>query len=250
MAEAAPLDDLAAQARAQAREHDLGDFAVQPAFPTTAFSNCTRCGAGVVIDTAPALPMLALDGGALTEGCVPPNVRTMERSIRKRVFRFVKEEDLCGFCRKPLGEGARYGYCNEACLHEAKVRNNPGYARQCVWERDQGRCRRCKRDCRRLALDLVETFYADPQRHRQMVEHLVNRGFPRHRLERFSLWDADHIKPVRRGGGASGLENYETLCVPCHKRKTRKQARSARHRDERARLETEEWLRKHFPPES
>lgn len=39
-----------------------------------------------------------------------------------------------------------------------------------------------------------------------------------------SLWDADHILPVEEGGGACGLDGYQTLCVWCHKEKTKKQA--------------------------
>jgi 5-methylcytosine-specific restriction endonuclease McrA len=31
------------------------------------------------------------------------------------------------------------------------------------------------------------------------------------------LWDADHIIPVKDGGGCSGLENLRTLCISCHK---------------------------------
>lgn len=34
------------------------------------------------------------------------------------------------------------------------------------------------------------------------------------------LWDADHIIPVREGGGSCGLDNIQTLCIPCHKHKT------------------------------
>ena len=35
-----------------------------------------------------------------------------------------------------------------------------------------------------------------------------------------SMWDADHIVPVVKGGGGCGLENYRTLCQPCHKGET------------------------------
>jgi 5-methylcytosine-specific restriction endonuclease McrA len=244
----AALQD-AARGRAREHEHDLGQFLVQEAFPATAFANCTRCGAGVLVDSAPRLPGLALDGEALLVACVPPNERTMDRAIKKRTFSFEKDGEACGFCKKPLGDGARYGYCSDACLHEAKVRNNPGYARQRVWERDQGRCAWCRRDCRRLALDMVSAFYEDPREFRRLFDELVAKGFPEHRLARFSLWDCDHIRQVRRGGGASGLENLQTLCVPCHRRKTRKWSKKAKHRDELERLKTEEWLKKHFPPE-
>jgi len=35
------------------------------------------------------------------------------------------------------------------------------------------------------------------------------------------FWQADHINPVAEGGGECGLENYRTLCVPCHRDVTR-----------------------------
>jgi hypothetical protein len=34
------------------------------------------------------------------------------------------------------------------------------------------------------------------------------------------LWDADHIVPVIEGGGECGLDNFRTLCIPCHKKAT------------------------------
>lgn len=35
-----------------------------------------------------------------------------------------------------------------------------------------------------------------------------------------SPWDADHVIAVVERGGECGLDNYQTLCCPCHKRKT------------------------------
>lgn len=34
-------------------------------------------------------------------------------------------------------------------------------------------------------------------------------------------WQADHIVEVRHGGGGCGMENFQTLCVECHKVKTK-----------------------------
>ena len=34
------------------------------------------------------------------------------------------------------------------------------------------------------------------------------------------LWDADHIIPVKDGGGMCGLDNLRTLCISCHKKIT------------------------------
>ena len=33
-------------------------------------------------------------------------------------------------------------------------------------------------------------------------------------------WQADHILPVFMGGSARGLDNFQTLCLDCHKSKT------------------------------
>ncbi|MDG1950819.1 MAG: HNH endonuclease [bacterium] len=35
-------------------------------------------------------------------------------------------------------------------------------------------------------------------------------------------WQADHILEVRHGGGGCGLDNFQTLCTKCHKKKTKK----------------------------
>lgn len=40
------------------------------------------------------------------------------------------------------------------------------------------------------------------------------------RINRKSLWDADHIIPVAEGGGECDLDNLQTLCVMCHRKKT------------------------------
>jgi 5-methylcytosine-specific restriction enzyme A len=40
------------------------------------------------------------------------------------------------------------------------------------------------------------------------------------KLNRTSLWDADHITPVAEGGGECDLDNLRTLCLTCHRQKT------------------------------
>ena len=36
-------------------------------------------------------------------------------------------------------------------------------------------------------------------------------------------WEADHILPVFKGGGGCDLDNFQTLCLSCHKIKTSNQ---------------------------
>ena len=74
------------------------------------------------------------------------------------------------------------------------------------------------------------------ERYRLRMEALVRNdpvlGVRRPALRRLGFdvstsghWQADHIIPVAEGGGECGLENYRTLCTPCHKRETRALAR-------------------------
>jgi hypothetical protein len=39
-------------------------------------------------------------------------------------------------------------------------------------------------------------------------------------------WQADHIKPVFKGGGACEINNFQTLCPYCHIEKTKNQMES------------------------
>ncbi len=47
------------------------------------------------------------------------------------------------------------------------------------------------------------------------------------------LWEADHVTECIRGGWGKGIDNFRTLCIPCHKEET---ARLARERADERRL--------------
>lgn len=47
----------------------------------------------------------------------------------------------------------------------------------------------------------------------------IDNGFCRYCGVHSNTWEADHIIPVFKGGGACGLNNYQTLCLNCHKAK-------------------------------
>lgn len=49
---------------------------------------------------------------------------------------------------------------------------------------------------------------------------LVALGFARSDAWPRDLWEADHIVPVEKGGGLCGLDGMQTLCAPCHRKKT------------------------------
>lgn len=92
---------------------------------------------------------------------------------------------LCRRCGTECPK-ARQSFCSPLCIHEWKVRSNPGYARDCVFKRDLGRCALCP---------------------------AVG-----------GEWDMDHVVPVVEGGGECGLDGLRSLCRQCHKAETAKLA--------------------------
>jgi 5-methylcytosine-specific restriction protein A len=120
---------------------------------------------------------------------------------------------LCRWCRKECPRGRRT-FCSDGCVHKHKLTTQPRYVAQCVERRDHGVCAECGRDCVALMAELWGlTLAAREVRARELRIPLV-------RLNGHRLWDADHVVPIEKGGGACDLSNYRTLCVPCHNAKT------------------------------
>lgn len=132
----------------------------------------------------------------------------------------------CRWCRRPVAKPASYWH--PACLKEYKIRAWPGYARKCVLARDRGRCAGCGLDC--LQLERVRRKARGQLRRRRYhpwVMVWLQKHFPWFTRDRRTAWEADHKLPVHQGGGACGLDNYQTLCVPCHQRKTKRDAEAS-----------------------
>jgi 5-methylcytosine-specific restriction endonuclease McrA len=118
---------------------------------------------------------------------------------------------LCRWCRAETPKGRRT-FCSAACVHEWKLRTDPGYLREKVLERDKGVCAACGTDTLALRRDLRKLDYA--ARRRFLKDWGLREG------SRKSLWDADHIVPVAEGGGQCDLANMRTLCLKCHRAAT------------------------------
>jgi 5-methylcytosine-specific restriction endonuclease McrA len=99
----------------------------------------------------------------------------------------------------------RRTFCSDACVHEWKVRSDPGYVRELIWTRDSGICRGCG----------VNVASAERKWSRSRPHQLDRAGRRRWRAER-PRWEADHIVAVADGGGECGLDNYRLLCRACH----------------------------------
>jgi 5-methylcytosine-specific restriction protein A len=126
----------------------------------------------------------------------------------------------CRWCNKPVLPPRRT-MCSPECVHELSLRINGRYLRNCVYERDKGVCAICKIDTKITAKQARELTGKD------LDEFLKKYGISKKRKlwvkkHGGGLWDADHIIPVKDGGGMCGLDNIRTLCIMCHKNVTYK----------------------------
>lgn len=123
--------------------------------------------------------------------------RTLSDELRNRYAhkRGPNGRRLCRWCGTEV-KPPRITFCSEACIHEWRLRTDPGYLRSQVFERDHGICAICGTDTTALEGERVGNRYG-------------------------ALWDADHIIPVAEGGGECDLSNIRTLCIPCHRKVTK-----------------------------
>lgn len=124
--------------------------------------------------------------------------------------RYKQQARFCAWCGESLKDYLKHKgvYCSDSCKHEHKIRTSRSYARKKVFERDGGVCSMCELD----TVGLIQRLNGlSPEEFESQCEAL---GIPKHRK---TLWDMDHILPVKDGGGACGLDNLRTLCIWCHK---------------------------------
>src|SRR6185312_12808001 len=117
----------------------------------------------------------------------------------------------CRWCSLEVPSG-RFTFCSDGCVHEWRLRTNPGYLREQVFRRDRGVCAICRVDTYSAYIELKRS------RSRQRQKLLDRWGLKQ--INRKSLWDADHIIPVSEGGGECDLANLRTLCLVCHRQQT------------------------------
>lgn len=159
----------------------------------------------------------------------------------------------CGEIPKP----PRRTWYSDQCVERWKCINDPAHIRLRVFERDRGICAACGcdaakefakfREAKGEISRLVDKLYwgsrnnMDWEKGRWVFRRKIevpldykNEWLERERMKkalapvgmrnwtagRSTGWDADHIVPVVEGGGGCGLDNYRTLCHPCHKEAT------------------------------
>ena len=110
---------------------------------------------------------------------------------------YVQEKGICRWCGKKIIENKVHKTrktWHQDCATDYMIIYHSGEARKHIWKRDKGKCNDCGEQCTR-------------------------RG-----------WDLDHVKPLMEQKGIKGnkldwsyyqLNNMQTLCRPCHKKKTK-----------------------------
>jgi len=126
--------------------------------------------------------------------------------IRQTRERGPHNRGICRWCQMEVPKGRRT-FCSERCVHEWRLRTDPGYLRSRVLSRDRGICAICGLD----TLEFYRRFQLVPARKRRALRRQLDLH-----LKRRSFWDADHILPVAEGGGECDLSNLRTLCLWCH----------------------------------
>jgi 5-methylcytosine-specific restriction endonuclease McrA len=116
---------------------------------------------------------------------------------------------ICRWCGGAVPKGRRT-FCGQACVHEWRLRTDPGYLREQVFARDHGVCVLCGLNTEAL------------RKEKRKLDFAARRQFEKDWGKRRQLWDADHILPVSKGGGECGLDNLRTLCLRCHRLVTAK----------------------------
>jgi len=110
------------------------------------------------------------------------------------------------------GEVDRRRRWHPACVDEYNL-SDPREARTWLRRRQRGVCQDC-------GLDTYAVRRKVRAKKRGRAATLRELGF----LPRQSLWQLDHIVPLI-DGGTHERANLQTLCVPCHRKKTAEEAR-------------------------
>jgi 5-methylcytosine-specific restriction endonuclease McrA len=168
--------------------------------------------------------------------------RSFNRDTVYPVGRDEAGKRLCRWDQKPVAR-RRLAYCSDACQIEVDIRTSASSLRHHVRRRDKSMCASCKcktaklrrilNHARRSLRELRLSTEGRRFRHegKAIDALLIRLGFN----PKKSLWEADHIVELSSGGDSS-LANTQTLCVPCHKVKTRQMhaARKLKRRNDKS----------------
>jgi 5-methylcytosine-specific restriction protein A len=154
---------------------------------------------------------------------------------------------LCRMCGEEVPKGRRT-FCNDICVHQYRLRNEPRYQARVLKERDAGVCEFCginacvveaqfKQEIVEARKSVEDMMWADEPDWKEIGRIRKEREKEvrdRYRKEGWAplntrFWEVHHKVPVSEGGGPQDYPKdmpYEdqliTVCSPCHKKETKK----------------------------
>lgn len=141
---------------------------------------------------------------------------------------------LCRWCGAEVPPGRRT-FCQDACVHEWRLRSDGRYLREQLFKRDRGRCCGCGLDCHNLEREMK---YLYREGGRPLMEKRMRELDCLEYRRGVSYWIGDHIVPVWQGGGQCDLSNMQTLCIKCSNFKTTLEARQRARIKRQARIDS------------
>lgn len=173
-------------------------------------------------------------------------------------LKVVGETAVCNTCGRAAVKREKNLFCSKQCRQSFSVKYSRDAIRKMAFERDRGVCAETGIDCRQLeyirsqAHNPLSLHMAGPivekkrgkkpvivvaRRTAEQADAIKRRwqnlwnakilrlNIPQRLWKSGSLWQADHIVPVYRGGGACDIRNIQTLCWKSHIEKTRLEAK-------------------------
>jgi len=138
---------------------------------------------------------------------------------KRYIARTIIKIGECRYCHQKVSPPRRT-FCSSKCVHEYRLRTSSSYIRKCVYRRDHGICAICKINTRLIRDEILESDMNERLNIYKKYSIPITRKVKK-RKNGGGLWDADHILPVKFGGGCCSLQNIQTLCIKCHKEKTK-----------------------------
>ena len=134
----------------------------------------------------------------------------------------------CLYCLTLHQPARESPFCSDRCAAQFSSAESQASARRQLFERELGVCQLCGYDAHAFYRRLV-ALQSEQERLQCVMGSPYSTASDRLRRmltapKEGDFWEADHIVPVAEGGGETSLDNFQTLCVPCHQKKTRQQA--------------------------
>jgi hypothetical protein len=199
-----------------------------------ASSDITQVAARLLQNTVSGSTDRYKGSGSQALGAKERAIENQRNNVATDLDNLVLAKKACAWCAglfqtQNLTVDVDATYCSWKCAEEGRVRRGNMYSstkiRAALFELEHGICQICQIDAHGL-FERIKCLQPA-----ERLNALLNANFklPSTKRDRFlqnpeehDFWQADHIHAVAEGGGGTGLDNFRTLCTPCHRIETSK----------------------------